>query len=235
MSETIVKYGNSVQKEALSLVERAKHLRIITLKDFELSGEFVMSLVRIRKGLNEYWKKSVADAKQSYDTQKSLRDADLKPVEEVEEYITEQRRQFKTEQDRLARIKQERLENEAKEKADKERQALLDKAAEMEKINPKKAEALMEKAEAVIESPVFVERKIENTTKLESGGSITWLKDIVVEVISVRAVCHAISQGFIPETCVEFKNLKQLAKLNNWKGEIHGLNIKETQRESKKT
>ena len=110
-----------------------------------------------------------------------------------------------------------------------------DKAAEMEKLNPKKAEALLEKADAVIESPVFVEKVAEKTTRLESGGSITWISDIVVKVISVRAVCHAISQGFIPETCVDFKNLKQLVKMNAWKGQIHGLNIKNKPRESKRT
>ena len=82
---------------------------------------------------------------------------------------------------------------------------------------------------------MFVEKAVEKTTKMESGGSITWIKDIEVEVISIRDVCFAIFQGKIPEKCVEFKNLKQVAKMNNWKGVLHGLNIKETQRESKRT
>ena len=87
----------------------------------------------------------------------------------------------------------------------------------------------------VVEKPVFIQETFDKTTKMESGGSITWIDDIEVKVINIRAVCHAISLGMLPENCVEFKNLKQLAKLNNWKGNIYGLNIEETQRESKRT
>ena len=231
MVETLI----DIKQEALSLTETAKSLKIVTLKDFELAGEVSLSLARIKKQINANWKPMSDKAKASAKEIKDNWDKELVPIEEAEGKISSARVSWKLEQDRIERAKQEKLEQDARDKANKERQALLDKAAEMEKLNPKKAEALLEKAEAVVEKPVFVEKVIEKTTKTESGGSITWIKDIEVEVVNVRSVCFAISQGHIPETCVEFKNLKQLAKMNNWKGNIHGLNIKETQRESKRT
>ena len=41
----------------------------------------------------------------------------------------------------------------------------------MEKLNPKKAEALLEKAEAVVEKPVFVERVVEKPLKWKPAAS----------------------------------------------------------------
>ena len=225
----------TVQREALSLVEQAKALKIINVKDFELAGEVSLSLARIKKQINANWKPMSDKAKASLQEIKDNWNKELTPVEEAENKISSARVSWKMEQDRIERAKQEKLEREAKEKADRERQTLMEKAAEMEKLNPKKAEAILEKAEAIVEKPVFIQKAVEKTTKMESGGSITWIKDVEVEVVSVRSVCFAISQGNIPENCVEFKNLKQFAKLQGLKGEIHGLNIKETQRESKRT
>lgn len=235
MSNSVIEYGQDVKQEALSLTEQVKSLKIVTLKDFELAGEVSLSLARIKKQINAAWKPMSDKAKASAKEIKDNWDKEIAPVEEAESKISSARVSWKIEQDRIERAKQEKLERETKEKADKERQALLDKAAEMEKMNPKKAEAIIEKAEAIFEKPVFVEKAVEKTTRMESGGSITWIKDIEIEIVSIRDVCHAVFAGHVPETCVEFKNLKQLAKLNNWKGVIHGLNIKETQRESKRT
>ena len=235
MTETMIEYGQDVKQEALSLTEQAKALKIVTVKDFELAGEVSLSLARIKKQINANWKPMWDKAKASTQEIKDNWNRELAPVEAAEEYNASNRRVWKMEQDRIESDKQEKLEREAREKAGKKRQALLDEAAEMEKLNPKKAEAILEKAEAVVEKPVFVQKTVDKTTKMESGGSITWIDDIEVKVINIRAVCHAISLGMLPENCVEFKNLKQLAKLNNWKGNIYGLSIIETQRESKRT
>ena len=230
-----LKEESSVQKEALSLTEQTKAIKIVTVKDFELAGEVALSLARIKKQMNAKWKPMYDDAKVSLQGIKDNWNKELAPIEEAELKISSARVSWKLEQDKIERAKQEKLEREAREKAEKERQSLLDKAAEMEKLNQKKAEVFLEKAEAVIEKPVFVERVVKKTTKIESGGSITWIKDIEVEVINIGDVCKAVSEGIIPTSCVEFKNLKQVAKVYGWKGNIHGLNIKETQRESKRT
>ena len=235
MTETMIEYGQDVKQEALSLSEQAKALKIVTVKDFELAGEVALSLARIKKQMNAKWKPMWDKAKASTQGIKDNWNKEIAPVEEAELKISSARAYWKAEQDLIEKEKQERLEREAKEKAYKERQALRDKAAEIEKLNPKKAEALLEKAEAVVEKPVFVQKAVEKTTKMESGGSITWIKDIEVEVINIGEVCKAVSEGIIPVSCVEFKNLKQIAKIYGWKGSIHGLNIKETQRESKRT
>ena len=225
----------TVQREALSLVEQAKALKIVTVKDFELAGEVSLSLARIRKQINANWKPMWDKAKASTQGIKDNWNKEIAPVEEAELKISSARAYWKAEQDLIEKEKQERLEKEEKDRREKERQRLLEKAAEMEKLNPKKAEAILEKAEAVIEKPVFVEKVVEKTTRMESGGSITWIKDIEIEVVNIGEVCKAVSEGIIPVSCVEFKNLKQIAKVYGWKGKIHGLNIKESQRESKRT
>ncbi len=235
MTGAMTEYGQDVKKEALSLTEQAKALKIVTVKDFELAGEVALSLARIKKQINAAWKPMSDKAKASAKEIKDNWDKELAPVEEAESKISSTRVSWKMEQDRIERAKQELLERMAREKADKERESLLKKALDMEALNPKKSEILLEKAEAVIEKPVFVQKAVEKTTKMESGGSITWIKDIEVEIEIAKDVCLAIVDGYIPVSCVEFKNLKQVAKMNNWKGKIHGLNIKETQRESKRT
>ena len=223
-----------IETDAIAIAEQVNALVIKNKDDFVAAGELAVAVARRIKQKNEQWRPMFERANESATQIKNNWNKEIIPLQELDSKISRERITWKTGQDGLARIEQERLEKEAREKAEKERQKLLEKAAEMEKLNPKKAEALLEKAEAVVEKPVFVERVVEKTTKMETGGSITWIKDIEVEVVSIRAVCHAISQGFIPENCVEFKNLKQLSKLNNWKGQIHGLNIKEIQRESKR-
>lgn len=236
MTETIIEYGQKIQQESLSLVEQASNIKISTIEDFTFAGEVALSLARIKKQINANWKPMSDKAKASAKEIKDNWDKELAPIEEAENKISAARVSWKMEQDRIERAKQEQLEKEAKEKADKERQALLEKAAEIEKLNPKKAEVLFEKAEAVIEKPVFVEKAVEKTTKMESGGSITWITDIEVTVVDVKTACNAVGQGYIPTSCVEFKNLKQWAKMQGYKNiDIYGLKIKETQRESKRT
>ena len=226
----------AVQREALSLTEQAKALKIVTVKDFELAGEVALSLARIKKQINAAWKPMSDKAKASAKEIKDNWDKELAPIEEAESKISSARVSWKMEQDKIERARQEKLEREAREKADKERQALLEKAAEMEKLNPKKAEAILEKAEAIVEKPVFVERVVEKTTKMESGGSITWIKDIEVEVTDIKQACLAVYNGYIPITCVEFKGLKAWAKMaGHGAGDYCGVRITETQRESKRT
>lgn len=227
MTETIVEYDT--KEKALTLVEQANSLKIKSAKDFELGGEISASLKRMEKEISAYWKESVENAKIAYDTQRDLRDADLKPVQNARKDIDLVCGAWKYEQDRIARLEQARLEREAQEKADKERQKLLDKAAQEQ--DEKKKEKLLDKAELVVEKPVFV-KTVEKSTRLTNGGTRTWIKDITVEVDNIKDVCLAIVKGFIPTSCVEFKNLKAWAKLNNYTTDIYGLKITETSRPS---
>ena len=235
MTETVVGYGQNIQEESLSLVGQARALKIVTVKDFELAGEVALSLTRIKKQINAAWKPMSDKAKASLQEIKDNWNKELAPIEEAENKISSCRVSWKMEQDRIEKLKQHLLEREAYLKAEKERQALLEKAAEMEKLNPKKAEILLEKAEAIVEKPVFVQKAVEKTTKMESGGSITWINDIKVTVIDPKLACEGVSKDFIPVGCVEFKGLKAFAKMGNIKGEFWGLLVEDDMRESKRT
>ena len=234
MTETMIVYGQDIMKETFDITEQAKALKIITVKDFELSGEVVLSLARIKNQINAAWKPMLDKAKASLQEIKDNWNKELAPIEEAESKISFARVYWKIEQDRLERIEQDR--KEAKEKADKdrERQALLDKAANMEKLNPKKAEELFRKAENIVEKPVFVEKAVEKTTITKSGGKITWVSDIKVTIINPKRICEGIAKDFIPAGCVEFKGLKAFAKMNNIKGEFWGLLVEDDTRESKR-
>lgn len=236
MSESVIEYGQDVKQEALSLTEQAKAMKIIDLKSFTLGEETSIALKRVEKGIEKYWEKSVEDAKQSYETQKTLRDNDLNPVKAAIKFVNEICGTWKAENDRLERIEQKRLEDEANEKAETAKQKLLEKAAKIEEENPEKAEELLEKAADLVPTPVFAPKSVEKTTKFQFGGSRTWIPDITVEVADIKQVCLAVAQSNIPITCVEFKGLKAWAKMVGKKNEdIYGLKIRETSRPSTRT
>lgn len=224
-------------QEALTLVEKAKALKIIDLKSFRLGEETSISLKRVEKGIEKYWEKSVEDAETSYKTQKTLRDNDIKPVQAARKFVDGICGTWKAENDRLERIEQQRLEDEANEKAEKERQKLLEKAVKVEEKNPEKAEELLEKAADVVPAPAFAQKVVAKTTKFEFGGSRTWIPDIIVEVVDIKQACLAVANGHIPMNCVgDFKGLKAWAKMQGKKNEdIYGLSIRETSRPSTRT
>lgn len=228
MTEAIIEY----ETKALTLVEQAQKLEIRTRTDFDLGINISVALKKMETEISAYWRESVANAKTAYDTQRDLRDADLKPVQNARKDIDLACGNWKYEQDRIARIEQARLEKEAQEEADRERQKLLDKAAQEQ--DEKKKERLLDKAEIVVAKPVFV-KTVEKSTRLDGGGTRTWIKDISVEVENIKDVCLAVVNGFIPTSCIEFKNLKAWAKLNNHTSDIYGLKITETSRPSTRT
>lgn len=234
MSENVTEYGQDVKKEAMSLTEQAKALKIIDLKSFQFGEETSIALKRVEKGIEKYWEKSVEDAKKSYETQKTLRDNDLNPVKAARKFVDGICGTWKAENDRLERIEQQRLEDEANAKAEKEKQKLLEKAVKVEEKNPEKAEELLEKAADLTPAPAFAQKAVEKTTKFKFGGSRTWIPDIIVEVDNIKQVCLAIANGHLPVACVgEFKGLKAWAKMQGKKNEdIYGLKIRETSRPS---
>ena len=112
MTESIMEYmtlaGN--KEKALNAVQQALSLRVKNLHDFKLGGEISAGLKKLEWEISSYWKESVDAAKNSYDTQRNLRDADLKPVQEARKQIDQLCGEWKTEQDRKARLEQARLE-----------------------------------------------------------------------------------------------------------------------------
>ena len=241
MSETESEYETV---ESLAIIEKAETFSIVDMRSFDESNEIILELARAIKQKKAIWSTLVLKAKATYDEAKSGRDSELKPLEDMADHVSKMRTTWKMLQDRLVREEQARLDKIKKDKAEAERQKLLEKAAAMEEKNPKKAEELFQKAEDVVEELAFAEKTIEKTTKLESGGSITWIYDINIEVIDKIEVCKAIVAQLIPEKCLgEFVYLKKWAELNGMKEKvkteqkgifIYGLHITEKQRESNK-
>lgn len=226
--ETQIEDGRS---DTLAIIEHGKRLVIRDLETFNEAGEFGLEIAKAIKQTNGHWSIIVQKAKASYDEVKSSRDSELEPLERMAGHIGDIRSKWKIEQDRIAIEEQLRLQRIETEKAEKERQKLLEKAVAAKTLE--KAEALFEKAELVYEKYVHFSPVIEKTIKTETGGRITWVKDIEVAVNDARALCRAIGDGSAPTTIVEFKNLKTWVKANSIK-QFAGLTINEIQRESKR-
>lgn len=229
MSETPVEYITDKSK-SISLIEQANNLQVMDEGSFNLAVKLGLELEKEIKQIESKWTPLVKAARIAYEADRNAMKSELEPRCKAQAFLSSERVKYKVEQDRIAQAEQARLEREAYEKAEKERQKLLNKAVQAQ--TPEKQEELLEKAEQVYAQPVFAESAMPKTVKSESG-SITFIKDIEVVVIDPKAVCKAISEGLIPVTCVEFKNLKQWIKLNNIKT-FEGLCIKEIQRESKR-
>lgn len=217
----------------LMIVEHAKNLKIITNGDFDKSGELSIALARAIKQTKANWSALVEKAKASYDETKASRDSELKPLEDMAGYVSNLRSDWMMEQGRLAQVEKARLEKIERDRAEKERQKLLERAVAAK--TTEKAEALLEKAEAVYEKPCMVVPVVDKTTKLESGGSITWINDIEVTVSDPKALCKALGDGIVPISIVQFSGLKAWVKAACIKqGQIPGLKIQDKPRESKR-
>ena len=225
--ETVIEYGN----DTLAIIEKSKSFKIFDARSFNESSELTIEIAKAIKQTKANWAGLVEKAKASYDETKMSRDSELRPLEEAAKYIGSVRAAWKDEQDRITREENLRLQRLEIARVEKEQQVLLEKAVNAK--TPEKAEALLEKAELVYEKPVCVVPVVQKTTKIESGGSITWIKDIEVTVNSTRLLCNAIGEGTAPITIVEFKNLKAWVKANGIT-DFQGLTITEIQRESKR-
>lgn len=141
---------------------------------------------------------------------------------------------YLNEQENIRLKAQRKAEEEAMLVAEKEKQRLLEQAVKAEeKGNVDKAEALVEKAEAVYREPVVVPSTVEKTTRLDTGGSITRQTETQVIIQDEQLIIKAIAAGLVPATVIEFK----LNTLRTWvktagikNGQIPGLLIKKVQK-----
>ena len=156
----------SENREALTLVEQANALRVVDKASFDEAGEKSLAIARFKKSILGYFKPLEDAAKKNLQEIRTKKDMAVKPLEDAADLLAMARGGWKMEQDRLQRIEQQRLEKEANEKAEKERPKLLDKIDTAK--TPKKAQELFEKAEQVYAQPVFAEKHIQKTTKMEN-------------------------------------------------------------------
>jgi len=230
-TETIPKTTpeNVLKDNVICLTNNVLGFRVNDKESYDISLGYLVPLTDMRKRIAAFFEPL---KKSTFAAHKKLTMAEKKELESIskaEAFIRAERSSYKVEQDRITEKLRQELEKKAKKEADKERERLLKKAANAPEA---KQEEILAKAEDVYEAPVFVE-KLDKQAKTLSGGTSTWVNDIEVTVGDTKLLCGAVAAGKVPESVVEFKKLKAWTKMNDIKpGQIPGLEIKATQRES---
>ena len=223
-----------IEKEALTLKQRAESMQVVTPEDWLTSAEFKKTLKDLDKHIVDFFepmRKTADDAKNAILTKKNEA---RKPVLAAIDLIDEKRTIYYDKQECIRREVEAKAQREAEEVAKKERDRLLALAVKAEeKGKDEKAEGLLEQAEQVYVEPVFVAPTVAKTVKLDGGGSTTRIKDVEVTVVNPLLLIQEIAAGRVPITVIEVKAgaLKTWVKATDSK-HVPGLAIRETSREA---
>ena len=221
-----------INHEVSRYIQTVDSINVHDADTFEQSANALVELKRRQKIIKEFFKPLKEATHKAHKEGTTREKESLSIVEHAESMIRGKRAEYKAEQDKIAEEEQRLLEEKERQRVADEQEKTLQEAAEAE--TPEQQEALLEKAEETVVQPVFAPKAIEKTSKVENGGSTTWVKDINVEVQSVKFLCAGIASGEVPESVVQFSP----GKLKTWvkymdirPGSVPGLFIKETQRE----
>lgn len=139
-----------VKEQVTGLVQVAQTYSVKTQEHLDLAGQELVRIKTVRKQVDELFDPVIKQAhkahKEAVASKKKLTD----PLDTAEKQIKSAIGQYTLEQERKAHEEQEKLRIAAEEKARKERERLEAQAMKaIDKGNEEKAEALLERAEAV--------------------------------------------------------------------------------------
>ena len=222
--------AEKIECEELSveLYKEAMALKVVDEITMSTAGNILISLKDGEKASVVVIDEQIKDAHSRHRRLCDIKNRIVEPFQTASKYL---RSQVSTYQTRLMLERQEaerkaRIENE--EKARKEQEKILAQAAKAEDQGKTgKAEELLEKAEQVYVEPVAIQAP-EKTQQI-ANGAMTTKVDVEVTVVTVRDLCRAIADGKAPETLVkvEMGKVKTWVKLNNFRGSMFGLIIRE--------
>lgn len=169
-----------VKAQVVGLVQVAQTYTVKSQEQLDLAGQELIRIKTVRKQVDELFdpviKQAHAAHKEAVASKKKL----TEPLDTAEKQIKAAIGQYTMEQERKAREEQERLRIAAEERARKERERIEAQALKaMEKGQEEKAEALLEKAEAVqVMTPI-----VAQTYQAPSGVSTrkTWKARVIDE------------------------------------------------------
>jgi len=227
--------GTELQQQAMTLLESIGSIQVVDKPYFEVAGEKLKEFTGQEKAIKEYWKAPKAAAAAAHKEICNKENEMLSIVQKGIKILRDKVSQYLTAQELKRQEEERKARMAAEEAARKERERLEAQALKaMEKGKDEKAEQLIEQAEQVFAAPVVIPKSVEQTTKLDNGGTISQKKDIEVTLPAnpedTRALCAAIAKGAVPVTVVTFSKsqLKTWAKMNLITGKHHGCIFKET-------
>ena len=201
---------NEFKSAALTIYSKAQDLKVITNDDYVYAAETLKNIKEVKVKIEAYF---APIKKSAYDTWKGITAKEneaLKYILEADALVRNEVKKYLTEQERVRREEQKRLEAEAAEKARKEQELLLKQAEKAEiKGKTEKAEELFAEAVNIYAEPVFADRLVAQTVKLDNG-SITTLKDIDLVIID-RPAFLRFAINNLPEAVIDI-NMAKLKK-----------------------
>ena len=223
-----------IEKEALTLKQRAESMQILTPEDYQSSAEMRKVLKDLDKNIVTFFEPMKQAASAAHKAICAKENEARKPITEADALVSKKRTAYYDEQERIRKEAEAKAQREAEEAAKKERDRLLALAVKAEeKGKDEKAEGLLEQAEQVYVEPVFVAPVVAKSIKLESGGGVSRIKDVEITVVNPLLLIQEIAAGRVPITVMEVKAgaLKAWVKATDTK-HVPGLAIRETSREA---
>ncbi len=223
-----------IEKEALTLKQRAESMQIVTPEDYQSSAEMRKVLKDLDKNIVTFFEPMKKSTHEAWKSVCNKENEARKPITEADAIVNKKRTAYYDEQERIRKEAEAKAQREAEEAAKKERDRLLALAVKAEeKGKDEKAEGLLEQAEQVYIEPVFVAPVVAKTVKLDGGGSTTRIKDVEITVVNPLLLIQEIAAGRVPITVIEVKAgaLKTWVKATDSK-HVPGLAIRETSREA---
>lgn len=233
MSDLVIS-EEQIEKEALTLKQRAETMQIVTSEDYQSSAEMRKVLKDLDKNIVAFFEPMKKSTHEAWKSVCNKENEARKPITEADAIVSKKRTVWYDEQERIRKEAEAKAQREAEEAAKKERDRLLSLAVKAdEKGKDEKAEDLLEQAEQVYVEPVFVAPVVAKTVKLDGGGSATRIKDVEVIVVNPLLLIQEIAAGRVPITVIEVKPgvLKTWVKATDSK-QVPGLAIRETSREA---
>ena len=193
-----------IQRDGLSIIERATALLVVDQESFELAGQIRQAGARFRKRVIEFCRPTIAAGLAAHRTALAQQEKLLEPYEEVETILEPRVVTYEQARQEIARR--------AREAAEKERQR-LEEEARLEAALKAEAEGDTKEAERVLDSPVapivFTPPVAPAVPKVE-GTSFRdhWS----AEVIDLYALAEAVVKRTVPVDTIQ-GNQKMLDRM----------------------
>ncbi len=220
-----------LKNEVATITEQARELVITDQVSFDIVGDYLIKLATLKKEVITYFKPLKKATHEAHKAVTQKEKDELAPIDTADRMGRALRGDYKRKEDARIQKEQDRLDKLAKDKADRETAKLLKKAEKEE--DSEKKEELEQKAQDVYVPPNIAAGTMAQTTKHEGGGSTTFIKDIDVDITDEMELLKEIVAGNAPITLIKFNDPKKWVKAAGIKnGQIKGIRISETQRES---
>lgn len=189
-----------VEQRALTLPEKADHIRIMDADTFKEAAEFTLTLRAIKKEIDNTFDPIVKKAHEAHKEAVAQKKKVMEPVEHAQKIIDKKIGDFHAEQERIRKAEEDRLRREAEERARKE-----EEERRLEEASRYEQEGDTEMAEAILEAPItpqaVIVPKVESQAPKIEGLSVA--KTYKAEVVSLAQLVQAVAQGQAPIALLE--------------------------------